>query len=148
MLSSVPITIGGEKHTLQFLGGDVVEIEDDYNRPISDILIDQNGMRRVGILAKFLYYGLKKGTDARGNPIRELPQNAEGLATAQDLIRQYTSGKPASALMEIRDTIYQAFGACEWFNIKTVVAEAVASVPQVVEPSKKSEGPGSSGTSQ
>jgi hypothetical protein len=145
MLESVPITIGGENHTLLFTPLDVDNIEQDRNLPLIN-LIAGNQIKRIGTLAAFLHFGLKKGTDSRGNPIRELPQTAEGRDQARELVRLYLQGRDAFTLIDLGNTVFSALAAAEWFNLKEIQDEASASVPQAVEPPKNSEGPGSKRT--
>lgn len=142
MLSSVPITIGGEKHTLQFTPLDIDDIETEKGQPLV-VLMSQNQIQRIGTLASFLYVGLKNGVDTRGNPIRELPQNSDGKDQARELVRQYLSGKDAFSLIDLANTIFSALGAAEWFNLKNIKNEADTSVPQADEQPKNSEGLGS-----
>ena len=148
MLSSVPITIGGEKHTLQFTPLDVDEIEQDRNLPLINLMAE-NQIKRIGVLATFLYFGLKKdGSDARGNPIREIPQTVAGRDQARELVRQYLQGRDAFGLIELGNTIFSALAAAEWFNLKEITDEASASIPQEIESPKNSEEPGSKPTNQ
>jgi hypothetical protein len=146
MLATVPITIGGEKHTLQFTPLDVDDIEQDRNLPLIN-LMTENQIKRIGTLAVFLYFGLKKGTDARGNPIREIEQTASGKDAARELVRLYLQGKDAFGLIELGNVIFSAFAAAEWFNLKKIADDAATSVPQEVEPPKNSEGDGLKPTS-
>jgi len=146
MLSSVPITIGEEKHTLLFTPLDVDELEQDRDMSLVKI-ISKSQIERIGVLSAFLYYGLKKGTDARGNPIREIPQTMDGRNHARDLVRVFLKGKDAFGLIELGNTVFEALAAAEWFNLKEIKDEAGTSVPQEVDPSKNSEGRGSNPTS-
>jgi hypothetical protein len=147
MLSSVPITVGGEKHTLQFTPMDVDDIEQDKDLPLINLLAE-NQIKRIGTIATFLQYGLKKPeADARGNPIREL-SGSQGKAQARELVHQYLHGRDAFALIELGNTIYAALAAAEWFNLKEIKDEADTSVPQEPEPPKNSEGRGLKPTNQ
>jgi hypothetical protein len=67
MLSSVEITIGGEPHTLQFLAGDIIELEDSLDKPMR-LIMAMDYISRIGVISRVFYYGLKKGFDSRGNP--------------------------------------------------------------------------------
>ena len=145
MLSSVPITIGGEKHTLQFTPLDVDDIEQDRDMSLIK-LISQSQIERIGVLGTFLYFGLKKGMDARGNPIREIPQTPAGRDQAREFVHAYLKGQDAFGIVDLGNTIFSALAAAEWFNLKEIKDEAAASVPQEVDPSKNSEEAGSKPT--
>lgn len=149
MLSSVPITIGEEKHSLQFLAGDIVEIEDDLDKPIGEIMAYKS-ISRIGVFAKILYYGLKRGTDARGNPMRELPQNREGLLQAQEYARMFTVGKAMDvSTSEIGSVVLKALAAGGWYNAREITEkEADTPVPQGDGAPKNSGDPGSNPSSR
>ena len=59
MLNSVPIEIGGEKYLLQFSAIDVDEMESIFDKPLVTIL-NENQIKRIGVLGTMLYAGLKK----------------------------------------------------------------------------------------
>lgn len=145
MLSSVPITIGGEKHTLQFTPLDIDDIETEKGQPLV-VLMSQNQIQRIGTLASFLYVGLKNGVDTRGNPIREIPQTPDGRDQAREFVHAFLKGQDAFSIVDLGNTIFSALAAAEWFNLKQIKDEAAASVPQKVEPSKNSEEAGSKPT--
>ena len=142
MLSSVEVTIGGEKHSLQLLVGDIIELEDALDKPMR-LIMAMDYISRVGVIARVFYVGLKKGFDARGDPARELPQTAEGIRQAQEYARRYTTGKPTDiAAADIGLVMLKALAAGEWYNAKALVMEADTSVPQGDGTPKNSEDPG------
>lgn len=148
MLSSVPITIGGNKYSLQFTPLDIDLIEQDRDSMISRLLAEDK-ILRIGTLGAFLQYGLKMPGQfgSHGEPIRALPQTPEGREQALELVRQYAEGRKVTALTELAKTIYKALGEAEWFNLKKV-SETITSVPQAVDPPKNSDEPGSSPSNQ
>jgi hypothetical protein len=147
MLSSVPITLRGDQYSLVFTPEDVDLIETEQDAPLLRLILPDS-MLRITRLGMFLNYGLKKPGEygAHGEPVRALPLNGEGRKAAIELVRQYVQGKPATALTALANIIIKAISA-SWF-IPVDSKEASASVPQAVDPSKNSEGPGSSQSSQ
>jgi hypothetical protein len=143
MLSSVEITIGGEPHTLQFLAGDIIELEDSLDKPMR-LIMAMDYISRIGVISRVFYYGLKKGFDSRGNPKRELSQDLDGMRQAQEYARLYTSGKPTdAAAADIGLIMLKALAAGEWYNANALMKEADTSVPQGNDTPKNSEDHGS-----
>jgi len=146
MLNSVPIEIGGEKYLLQFSAVDVDEMETLFDKPIT-LTFNANQMTRIGVLGTYLYTGLKQRgpIGQNGELPRLLPRGQPGRAQALDFVRVQTTGKNGASLIELGNKIFEGLGAGEWFTFKAVLEnEAVSSVPQETEPSKNSQGTGSS----
>lgn len=150
LLSSVPITIGGEEYSLQFTGGDMFTIEGELRKigvpPFATMFVTQDIRQSLDVQAILLYAGLKEPgkVDANGYPIRVCPPGPAGLAKAQDLLLRYSSGKlPQIMNLDFDTVIWDALSASGIYNLEEIKKEASASVPQKVEPSKNSEGTGS-----
>ena len=143
MLNSVPIEIGGEKYFLQFSAIDVDEMESLFDKPLVSML-NENQIKRIGVLGTMLYAGLKKNglPGPHGELPRVFPRGAAGRADALDLVRTHTTGKTGAVMIELGNKIFEGFGAGEWFTFKAVLENDT--VPQETEPSKNSEGTGSS----
>jgi hypothetical protein len=143
MLNSVPIDIGGEKYLLQFSAIDVDEMESLFDKPLVSML-NENQIKRIGVLGTMLYAGLKKNglPGPHGELPRVFPRGAAGRADALDLVRTHTTGKTGAVMIELGNKIFEGFGAGEWFTFKAVLENEA--VPQETEPSKNSQGTGSS----
>jgi hypothetical protein len=142
MLNSVPIEIGGEKYLLQFSAIDVDEMESLFDKPLVTML-NENQIKRIGVLGTMLYAGLKKNglPGPHGELPRVFPRGAAGRAAALDLVRTHTTGKTGAVMIELGNKIFEGFGAGEWFTFKAVLENEA--VPQETEPLKNLEGTGS-----
>jgi hypothetical protein len=148
MLSSVPITIGGENYSLQFTPQDVDDIETSQDHTPMALLIQKDRMACTGTVAAFLHYGLKVPGKfgQNGEPIRALPQGSPGhRGAALTLVYTHTSGKPMTSQSDLIIAIYRALAVGNWYNLAEMMKliEASASVPQGDSTPKNSEGPGS-----
>lgn len=155
MLSSVPITIGEKEYSLLFTGGDMFALEGELRKvdlPRFAVAFPIEKYRQsLDMQALMLYVGLKEPgkVDANGYPVRVCPIGPAGLEKAQDLLREFSIGKlPQIMNLEFDKFMWDALAAGKWYNLEEIRKEAVASVPQVVEPPKNSEEPGSKPTSQ
>jgi hypothetical protein len=144
MLSSVPITIGGENYSLQFTPQDVDEIEVSQRGTALIFLIQKERMLGVGTMASFLQFGLKVlgKFGPHGEPVRALTTRTEAL----ELVHAHTTGRPLASESELVNVVYRALAAGGWYNLaetlKMIEKEASTSMPQGDSTPKNLEEPG------
>lgn len=141
MLSSVPVTIGGEPYTLQFTPSDVWEIERtfEFNEPIA-FMLTRKRLISVSIAGIMLWHGLKIAYPD-GTLVRAIPLTSAGKERALELVRLFLKGKDLYGSIELSNKILEAFEAAEWYNLKETKSNQVA--VEKVEPPKNSQRPGS-----
>jgi len=140
VLSSVPITIGGEPLTLQFTPADVWEIERtfEFNEPIA-FMLTRKRLMSVSIAGVMLWHGLKNA-NPDGSLVRALPLTQAGKERALELVRLFLKGKDLYGSIELSNTILEAFEAAEWYNLKETKSNQKP--VEEVEPPKNLQRPG------
>jgi hypothetical protein len=138
----IPITVGEKEYDLLFTSRDMIDLDRGLRNigypPFAVVMREPHAFESVAVISTLLYFALK----VPGQPRRAIPQTKEGVDQAVEMVRQYTTGKPAVLIVELGNKIFEAMAAAEWYNLKQV-KEADTSVPQGDDPSKNSEGLGS-----
>jgi hypothetical protein len=141
MISSVPVTIGEEIFSLQFIPGDVWEIERtfDFQEPLA-FMLTRKRLLVTSIAGVMLWHGLKVKNE-KGELVRAIPLTAAGKERALTLVNTYLRGKDVMASVELSNLILEGFENAEWYNLKETKSNPKP--VEEVEPPKNLQQPGS-----